>query len=252
MRYFDGSTQEQRERFKNPVLWNTISRAEEQGNANRRVLEEQRQQLNHIRDAVVKSYHTIKTLRAQIGTLSSRGGEMNKEIQGKKIGPAPEADKENPKKRSATSEEADQQTGAVKESVAAKEAESAVQTMKMPDAAAKKTPALIEDIRWEEGADGRDNVTITLDRKAIPQIFRLEGGNPRIVLDFLYTKVDKGVPMKTAAEGIYVKGIRIGKYLKPVQKTRVVLDLAVGKDLFVDQIFYEKDNRYVITVGPQK
>ena len=252
MRYFDGSTPEERERFANPELWNKISRVEEQGNANRRVQEEQGQQLNHLRDAVAKSNQAIEALQVQIGTLSFRGGELNKEIQGKESGPAPEAVKESPQKRIASLEETDQKTDAVKESVAAKETESAGQMMKIPDAAADRTPALIKNIRWEEGADGQDNVTITVDRKAIQRIFRLEGAKPRVVLDFLYTKVDKGIPMKTAADGVYVKGIRVGKYLKPVQKTRVVLDLAVGKNFSVDQFFYEKENRYVITVGPQK
>jgi hypothetical protein len=112
--------------------------------------------------------------------------------------------------------------------------------------------ATIKAIRYKRGTAGEDKVMVVLDRMTRPRIFSLGGGNSRIVMDFFYGKSGKHLPPQTDIKGLNVQHIRIGKYLKPVPKTRIVIDLAPGKKYFADPVFNKKNKIYAVTISPQE
>jgi len=108
--------------------------------------------------------------------------------------------------------------------------------------------AAIKSIGYEKGVDGQDEVMVVLDRMVTPEIPNLGGGKPRIVMDFLHAQYGKGLPLHIDTKGLYVQRIRVGRYLSPVIKTRIVLDLVPGQKYSTDQAFDGKKNVYTVTV----
>ena len=111
-----------------------------------------------------------------------------------------------------------------------------------------RRPTLINSVRYD--SEGYDKIIIALDREKIPAIFSIEGNKPQIVIDFTHTTLGKGVPINMATKGIYIQGVRVGKHLKPVQKTRIILDMAKDKKYLVDKAFFQKETLYVLTIKP--
>ncbi|MCK9196501.1 MAG: helix-turn-helix domain-containing protein [Syntrophales bacterium] len=122
--------------------------------------------------------------------------------------------------------------------------------MKAPAGSGKV--AAIKKIAYEKGTEGQDKVMVAIDRMTTPEISNMGGDNPRIIMDFFHAKYGNGLPLHLDAKGLYVQRIRVGKYLEPSIKTRIVLDLVPGQKYFADQVFDEKENIYYITVGPPK
>ncbi|MEI7636987.1 MAG: helix-turn-helix domain-containing protein [Syntrophus sp. (in: bacteria)] len=120
--------------------------------------------------------------------------------------------------------------------------------MKAPAGSGKV--AAIKKIAYEKGTEGQDKVMVAIDRMTTPKISNMGGDNPRIVMDFSHAKYGNGLPLHLDTKGLYVQRVRVGKYLEPSIKTRIVLDLVPGQKYFADQVFDEKENIYYITVGP--
>jgi len=106
----------------------------------------------------------------------------------------------------------------------------------------------INNIAYEKGTDGQDKIMVALDRVIMPKTSNLGEGKPRIVMDFLHAQYGKGLPLHIDTKGLYVQRIRVGRYLAPTIKTRIVLDLVPGQKYFTDQVFDNKKNVYSITV----
>ena len=70
-----------------------------------------------------------------------------------------------------------------------------------------------------------------------------------MVCDFLNTRVLDSLGDRVESEGTLVKDIRIAPYGGGAPRVRVVLDLSPGRNYEVDQTFYKKENRYIITVN---
>lgn len=98
---------------------------------------------------------------------------------------------------------------------------------------------LIEKVSFEQGAGNVESVTFHLNGPWLPKVFALKGDNPRVVFDFMDTKLSRTVPTTINARGNMVRKVRLGRHSN---KTRVVIDLAAGGAFNFDQQFDEKNN----------
>jgi hypothetical protein len=81
-----------------------------------------------------------------------------------------------------------------------------------------------------------------------PEIFRIQGDKPRLVLDFpqaLY----KGKSRISVQHGVLATGIRIGVHRKPALKTRVVIDLATSQGISYNKVFADQGDTLVVTLS---
>jgi len=118
--------------------------------------------------------------------------------------------------------------------------------LKAPDGSGKE--GAIKNITYEKGADAQDKIMVALDRVIMPKTSNLGEGRPRIVMDFLHAQYGKGLPLHIDTKGLYVQRIRVGRYLAPTIKTRIVLDLVPGQKYSTDQVFDDKKKVYSVTV----
>ena len=219
IRYFDGSTPEQIDQFQHPVLWHKIAKIEVQESENQRQIDDQRREVIQIREVQANIGRQTEIIQGQVKVLTEE--EYIKMRTDRKVEGA-----ENQLKAS----------GAAAPGIAA------------PTPDSDRTPALIKAVRYKKDSKGYDKIIIALDRDKTPTIFSIKGNKPRIVIDFTHTTLGKGVRIKMATKGNYIRGIRVGKHLKPVQKTRIVLDLAKDKKYLVDRAFHQKETIYVLTI----
>jgi hypothetical protein len=82
-----------------------------------------------------------------------------------------------------------------------------------------------------------------------PETFVLKGDQPRVVCDFMNTRILGSVGNRIESGGALIKDIRIAPYGGGAPRVRVVLDLTPGHNYVVDQTFYKKENRYTVTVA---
>jgi hypothetical protein len=111
-------------------------------------------------------------------------------------------------------------------------------------ASAKKILAIDADVTSSSG----EIINMMLTGHFPPEALVIEGDNPRIVCDFPDVKMDKTIQRTISVNGQYVLQIRTGIHPPPEPKTRVVLDLVPNHDYEVEQLFYEKDNRYSMII----
>jgi len=80
-----------------------------------------------------------------------------------------------------------------------------------------------------------------------PVVFGIEEDIPRIVCFFKDTSAGEKLGELVAAEGKFIKNIKIGKYRNP-DNIRVVLDLVPGKNYDLQQIFFKEDNLFMVII----
>ena len=66
--------------------------------------------------------------------------------------------------------------------------------------------------------------------------------------DFFGATLHPDVKKEIVVNGQYIEKVRIGSYENPERKLRIVLDLVVGKDYEVQQVFFEKESLYSLSV----
>lgn len=93
-----------------------------------------------------------------------------------------------------------------------------------------------------------ETVSIVLTGPYPPKPLVIEGSAPKIVCDFPDILMEKTIKRVIPVNGKYVLQVRTGIHPPPEPKTRVVLDLAPNHDYEVEQLFYEKDNRYSMII----
>ena len=107
----------------------------------------------------------------------------------------------------------------------------------------------LKSVRLKSISNNKETIAFQLDGSHTPEAFVLKGERPRVVCDFLNTRVLDSVGDRVESEGILVKDIRIAPYGGGAPRVRVVLDLAPGRNYAIDQTLFKKENRYVITVN---
>ena len=95
----------------------------------------------------------------------------------------------------------------------------------------------------------KEAIAFQLDGFQPPETFVLKGEQPRVVCDFLNTRVLDSVGDRVESKGFLVKDIRIAPYGGGAPRVRVVLDLNAGRNYEIDQTFYKQENRYIVTVA---
>ena len=98
-------------------------------------------------------------------------------------------------------------------------------------------------------SDTKETVTFQLDGFHPPETFVLKGERPRVVCDFLNTRVQDSVGDRVESDGALVKDIRIAPYGGGAPRVRAVLDLTPGRTYVVKQTFFKKENRYTVTIA---
>ena len=107
----------------------------------------------------------------------------------------------------------------------------------------------IKSIRLEVLSNEKEAISFQLDGFHPPETFVLKGDQPRVVCDFLNTRILESVGNRVESKGSLVKDIRIAPYGGGAPRVRVVLDLNAGRNYEIDQTFYKQENRYIVTVA---
>jgi len=110
----------------------------------------------------------------------------------------------------------------------------------------------VREIRVEFARGGGEKVFFLVNGFYPPRRLVLEGDRPRIACDFYGTRLGKGIGRCIKVNGSLIQQIRTAVHRGKNPKVRVVLDLVPGKNYEVDQIFYKKDNLYVIIVKEER
>ena len=106
---------------------------------------------------------------------------------------------------------------------------------------------VIEKVEFQKD-DGRiESVIFHLNGHYLPKKFALKGDNPRVVFDFMETKLARSVSTEIKTQGHIIQKIRLGRH---PNKTRVVVDLAAGGMFNFDQRFDENLNLLTIQFFP--
>jgi hypothetical protein len=107
---------------------------------------------------------------------------------------------------------------------------------------------LIKKIRFEKTSQSEEKVFFTLNGFYPPEIFGLKGETPRIVCDFFNAQLKNAMNRLIETNGDFIKDIRIGVHSSPKPKIRVVLDLVPNQTYDVQQIFFRKENIFLIII----
>lgn len=121
----------------------------------------------------------------------------------------------------------------------------------LPSGNAQQPSSAIRNISYSEAEDGTERVEIAVNNATTPGIFMIEGDTPRLVLDFAGSTFT-GRPPAAKNGGGLVQGIRVGIHAVPKRKTRVVIDLAAGRDIKWTQDFLVSKNLLVISFTDRK
>ena len=108
----------------------------------------------------------------------------------------------------------------------------------------------LESISYNLDPDERERILFKLSGPIIGlNVFGLNGGKPRLVLDFPQTlyKGEKSIPLDNFK---LAYGIRTGVHAAPVMKTRVVIDLASEYEVKYEQIISDEDTVLTIILSP--
>ena len=107
---------------------------------------------------------------------------------------------------------------------------------------------LSSKIRFEKTSSAEEKVFFTLNGFYPPGIFSLKGKKPRIVLDFFNAQLENPPNRLIETNGDFIQAIRIGFHSSPKPKIRIVLDLVPNQTYNVQQVFFRKENIFLIVV----
>ncbi len=119
-----------------------------------------------------------------------------------------------------------------------------------PDIAATAgdEPPLLSSVKFDKSSNRGEMVLFKLNDFYPPIVFGIEEDVPRVVCDFMDTKVIKAVAKFIECNGKFIKSVRIGTHMNP-DKVRVVIDLAPNHNYDLQQVFFKEDNLFVIIVN---
>jgi hypothetical protein len=115
---------------------------------------------------------------------------------------------------------------------------------------AKVVPVL-QSVSFDKKSNQGEMVLFRLNTFQAPIVFGVEEGEPRVVCDFKETDGGKNLQAKMEVHGKYIRSIRINKVKQP-KKIRVVLDLAANKNYDLQQVFFKKENLFVLIINTQE
>jgi hypothetical protein len=108
-------------------------------------------------------------------------------------------------------------------------------------------PMLLE-ITFDDSSDRGETVLFRLNDFHPPTVSAIEKESPRIFCDFMAMNLGPNVQKTILAKSKYIERIRTARHQDP-DKVRVILELSPGRDYDLQQIFFRKDNLFVLVVN---
>jgi hypothetical protein len=108
-------------------------------------------------------------------------------------------------------------------------------------------PTILE-ISFDDSSSRGEMVLFRLNDFSPPTVSAIERDTPRLLCDFMAMNLDQSVQKTILTNGKYIERIRTAKHLDPA-KVRVVLDLLPNRDYDLQQVFFRKDNLFVLIVN---
>ncbi len=115
---------------------------------------------------------------------------------------------------------------------------------------AGKAPVL-HSIEFDDTSSRGEMVLFQLNDFYPPIVFGIEEGSPRVVCDFMNTKMSKGVKRLIESKGQFVQNIRTADHKDP-DKIRTVIDLAPKNNYDLQQVFFKEENLFILIVNTIK
>lgn len=117
---------------------------------------------------------------------------------------------------------------------------------------ADETPAvplvpMIHEISFDDSSSKGEMVIFHLNDFFPPVVSAIEKDSPRVVCDFMATNLSPNIQKTIVADGNYIERIRIVEHQDP-EKVQVVVDLFADKDYDLQQVFFRKDNLFVLII----
>lgn len=107
---------------------------------------------------------------------------------------------------------------------------------------------LLKEIQFVKTSANEEKVIFLLNGFYSPEIFALKGEKPRVVCDFINLRLENTVKRQIDTNGDFIQCIRVGIHPSASSKVRVVLDLVPYQSYDIQQIFFRKDNTFVLIV----
>jgi hypothetical protein len=114
-------------------------------------------------------------------------------------------------------------------------------------AAVAAGPQLL-NVTFDDSSNKGEMVLFHLSGFHPPTVSAVEKDNPKVICDFSGVDLGKGVEENIIAKGKYVERISVAKQGKS-DKIRVVLNLSPNRDYDLQQVFFKKDNLFVLIVN---
>ncbi|MFH0812237.1 MAG: AMIN domain-containing protein [Pseudomonadota bacterium] len=108
--------------------------------------------------------------------------------------------------------------------------------------------SLLKEIQFKKISANEEKVIFLLNGFYPPEIFALKGEKPRVVCDFINLRLENTVKRQIDTNGDFIQCIRVGIHPSASSKVRVVLDLVPYQSYDIQQIFFRKDNTFVLIV----
>jgi hypothetical protein len=105
---------------------------------------------------------------------------------------------------------------------------------------------IVGDIQFISEKSGTEKVCFAMNRFCDPQVFSLEGGKPRIVIDIKDVHSWSGKP-RVPVNGVLIMQVRT-HFHRDQHKLRIVLDLTPSLDYTADPLYYQAEGLYCIAV----
>ncbi len=103
-------------------------------------------------------------------------------------------------------------------------------------------------VTFENTSNKGEMVLFKLNGFYPPIVFGVEKGDPRVVCDFLDTRLADEVARQIPCNGRYIKTVRVTKPTDS-RKVRVVLNLVANRNYDLQQVFFKEDNLFVLIVN---
>jgi len=113
--------------------------------------------------------------------------------------------------------------------------------------AAPVVPTILE-ISFDDSSSKGETVLFRLNDFHPPTVSAIEKDPPRIFCDFMAMNLGPNVEKTIPAKSKYIERIHTARHQNP-DKVRVILELSPGRDYDLQQIFYRKDNLFVLVVN---
>lgn len=110
------------------------------------------------------------------------------------------------------------------------------------------TAPVIKSITFDNRSSRGEMISFQLNGFYPPTVTGLEKNSPRVGCDFKNATVSESVKKLIECNGKYIKNIQVEPSHNP-DKVKVVLNLVPGRKYDLQQIFFKKDNLFVIIVN---